>query len=137
MVHEVINIKTIMAENAKQGGLSFVESQRDIPFSIKRIYCIFETEKGMHRGFHAHKENVQLLYCPYGSIDIVIDDGNEKSIVCLNSPSKGLILYPGVWREMIWNKTGSILFVAASEYYNPNEYIRDYDEFKKFIKENK
>lgn len=137
MGYEEITIKTIMAKDVKQGGLSFVESNRDIPFLIKRFYCIFETEKGMQRGFHAHKENIQLLYCPYGSVEIIIDDGNEKSSVCLNSPSKGLILYPGVWREMIWNKTGSILCVAASEYYDPDEYIRDYNEFKKFIEENK
>ena len=124
-----MKLKTVMNENPKLGGLSFIESLRDIPFEIKRIYCIYQTEANQHRGFHAHKKNWQLLFCPYGSIDIVLDDGIETETVSLDSPSKGLILHPGLWREMIWKFDDSVLCVAASEYYDPDEYIRNYDEY--------
>lgn len=68
-----------------------------------------------------------------GSIEIVINDGKETESVMLDDPTKGLILYPGLWREMIWHQNESVLCVAASEYYDPNEYIRDYDEFVKYV----
>lgn len=129
MNYEIMKIRSAVSPDSRYGGLSFVEGERDIPFAIKRIYCIYETEKGLHRGFHAHKLNYQLLFCPYGKIDIIIDDGMEKETVTLNRPDKGLILTPGLWREMIWRETGSVLCVAASEYYDPKEYIRNYDEF--------
>ena len=133
MDYEVMNLNTVMNPNPKMGGLSFVEGERDIPFAIKRIYCIFKTEEGSHRGFHAHKKNWQLLFCPYGSIDIVLTDGRTTETVTLDDPSKGLVLHPGLWREMIWNSDDSVLVVAASEYYDENEYIRNYDEFLKYV----
>ena len=130
--YKVIELKTIPNEDPKYGALSFLEGQRDIPFPIRRVYWITETEANLHRGFHAHKLNCQLLFCPYGEIDILLDNGKEKTSVTLKGPDRGLILMPGMWREMVWKKTGSILCVLASEYYDPNEYIRNYDEFMKF-----
>ena len=65
MEYQIINIKTAMSSNPVYGGLSFVEAERDIPFAIKRIYCIYGTDQGIHRGFHAHKLNWQLLFCPH------------------------------------------------------------------------
>ena len=136
MDYELINIKTAMNPDSAYGGLSVVEGERDIPFAIKRVYYIYETEQGVHRGFHAHKRNWQLLVCPYGKIDIVLDDGTERQTVTLDDPSKGLILSPAVWHEMIWRQAKSILFVAASVYYDPDEYIRNYDDFLEFVKNN-
>lgn len=133
MKYDVMKIKSTHYDDPKSGGLSFFESERDIPFAVRRIYWIYEAEKGTHRGFHAHTLNWQILFCPYGSIDIILDDGKEKETVTLDEPSKGLILHPGLWREMIWNKTDSVLCVAASEYYDPDEYIRDYDAFLEFV----
>lgn len=127
--YRIIDVKTIQNEDPRYGALSFLESKRDIPFPIRRAYWITETETDMHRGFHAHKLNCQLLFCPYGAIDIILDDGVERTTVTLNKPSKGLILMPGLWREMVWKKNGSVLCVLASEYYDAQEYIRDYDEF--------
>ena len=132
--YRIIEIKTIKNEDAKSGALSFLEGKRDIPFPIRRAYWITETEADSHRGFHAHKLNCQLLYCPYGEIDIILDDGEKKSTVTLDRPGKGLILMPGLWREMVWKKTGSVLCVLASEYYDEKEYIRDYDEFIAYSK---
>lgn len=132
--YRVIEIKTIPNEDPKYGALSFLEGKRDIPFPIRRVYWITETEAELHRGFHAHKLNCQLLYCPYGSIDIILDDGEKKDTVTLDRPGKGLILMPGLWREMVWNKSGSVLCVLASEYYDAKEYIRNYDEFISYSK---
>ena len=135
MKYDIIEIKSSFGNDKSFGGVVFAEEKRDIPFAIKRVYCVLGADAGTHRGFHAHKLNWQLLFCPYGSIDIIVDDGNERETVTLDSPSKGLILYPGLWREMIWKKDESVLCVAASEYYDPNEYIRDYDEFRKYVSE--
>lgn len=135
MKYDLINLNTVMNPDPKLGGLSFVEAKRDIPFSIKRIYYIYKTEENQHRGFHAHKKNWQLLFCPYGTIDIVLTDGKTKETVTLDQPSKGLILHPGLWREMIWKHDDSVLCVAASEYYDSNEYIRNYEDFLRYIKE--
>ncbi len=129
MKYQIMHLNTVMNENPKLGGLSFVESEKDIPFAIKRMYCIYKTEENQHRGFHAHKKNWQLLFCPYGAIDIILNDGEETQTITLDDPSKGLVLNPGLWREMIWKHDDSVLCVAASEYYDPDEYIRDYDEY--------
>ncbi|MBR6624010.1 MAG: FdtA/QdtA family cupin domain-containing protein [Ruminococcus sp.] len=129
MDYKIIDIKSTHYDDPKAGGLSFFEAERDVPFPIRRMYWIYDAEKGTHRGFHAHTLNWQLLFCPHGSIDLILDDGKSRETVTLDDPAKGLVLTPGLWREMIWNETGSILCVAASEYYDPEEYIRDYDEF--------
>lgn len=136
MEYNLKSLRTVMNKNPKLGGLSFVEGQRDIPFEIKRIYCIYKTEENQHRGFHAHKKNWQLLFCPYGAVDIVLTDGRETDTITLDEPSKGLVLHPGLWREMIWKHDDSVLCVAASEYYDPDEYIRDYDEYLQYARDN-
>lgn len=133
--YKVIEVKTIQNPDPKYGALSFLEGKRDIPFPIRRVYWITETEADLHRGFHAHKLNCQLLFCPYGVIDILLDNGREKSIVTLDKPGKGLLLMPGLWREMIWKKSGSVLCVLASEYYDASEYIRNYDDFISYHRE--
>ena len=133
--YKVIELKTISNDDPKYGNLSFLEGKRDIPFPIRRVYWITETEASLHRGFHSHKLNCQLLFCPYGKIDILLDNGRgEKTTVALEGPSKGLLLMPGMWREMVWRESGSVLCVLASEYYDPNEYIRNYEEFVTYAK---
>jgi dTDP-4-dehydrorhamnose 3,5-epimerase-like enzyme len=132
---EIIKIRTISDDDPDYGRLSFVEAEKDIPFPIKRIYYIYRTGQGYHRGFHAHKHNWQLLFCPFGSIDIIVDDSKMRETITLDHPSKGLILHPGIGREMVWNQSDSVLCVAASEEYDPNDYIRDYREFMTFAKE--
>lgn len=133
MKYDILDIKSTHYDNEKAGGLSFFEAERDVPFPVRRVYWIYDAEKNTHRGFHAHTLNWQLLFCPYGSIDIILDDGECRETVTLDAPSKGLILHPGLWREMIWNQDGSVLCVAASEYYDPDEYIRDYEEFLAYV----
>ncbi|KUO58030.1 MAG: hypothetical protein APF84_18575 [Gracilibacter sp. BRH_c7a] len=119
--------------NSEIGYLSFFESCKDIPFLIKRIYFTYDVPNGNRRGMHAHKKLQQVLWCPYGKIEIMLDDGNNKKIYLLDSPNKGLFVEYGLWREMQWLEKGSVLCVAASEYYKEDDYIRDYDEFLEYV----
>ena len=130
---KIINLKTVSTSNL--GSLSFFEAERDISFPIKRIYYIHGVPKNIQRGAHAHKLLKQLLFCPYGSVKILMDDGQEKSEVILDSPSKGLIITPCIWRDMLWLIENSVLCVAASDYYDENDYIRDYDEFIDWVQQ--
>lgn len=134
MNYEVIHIRTVETEG--EGALSFFETGVDLPFEIKRSYYIYGTKKNVIRGGHAHKKLKQLLYCPYGKINILLDDGTKRKEVLLDSPDKGLILYPGIWRDMEWEVDNSVLCVAASELYDENDYIRDKDEYVKWKRGN-
>lgn len=126
---KIINIKTIPTVNA--GELSFFEATHDIDFEIKRVYYISKVPEGTRRGFHAHKKLKQLLYCPYGQIQLVLDNGKVREEITLNDPSIGIVIDYPVWREMLWLQKDSVLCVASSEFYNVDDYIRNYDEFKK------
>lgn len=128
---KIKRIKTIGTVGA--GQLSFFESNRECPFDIKRIYYISEVPEGVRRGFHAHKNLKQFVFCPYGEICFVLDDGNNREEIVLNNPSIAILIEKPIWREMVWIKENSVLCVCASEYYDENDYIRDYEAFKKFI----
>lgn len=131
MYPKLIDLKTISTPNL--GSLSFFEADHDIPFPIKRIYYIHGVAKNIQRGAHAHKQLKQLLFCPYGSVKILMDDGHHKAEVVMDDPSKGLIITPCVWRDMLWLVENSVLCVAASDYYDEGDYIRDYNEFITWI----
>lgn len=132
-INNLLKIKTTGDE--KIGFLSFFESNKDIPFEIKRIYYTYNVPVNTKRGMHAHKELNQVLWCPYGEIEVILDNGREKKNYLLNSPDKALLVGKGIWHEMYWKKENSVLCVAASEYYDENDYIRDYNEFLKYVKE--
>ena len=117
-----------------RGCLIAIESQIDVPFEIKRVYYIFDTLKDVRRGFHAHKKLSQVLIAVSGSCKIKLDNGYEQSIVELSDPSKGLIVGNNMWREMYDFAPGTVLLVLASENYNEEDYIRNYDDFIKYIK---
>ena len=123
-------------ERPLEGKLSVFEgSGHYLPFEIKRIYYIYEVPRGVMRGGHAHKKLRQLLWCPYGRIRIRLDDGHEKAEVLLDTPNKGLVVEHNMWREMLWEKENSVLCVAASEFYEESDYIRDYRQFLRFVRE--
>ena len=128
----VTHIKTISTVGA--GELSFFESNKDIDFDIKRIYYISKVPEGTRRGFHAHKNLKQLLFCPYGRIQLVLENENGREEIELSDPSVGVIIDKPTWREMLWIQKDSVLCVAASDYYDENDYIRDYGEFLQFKK---
>lgn len=128
MNYQVMQLNTVWNKDPKLGGLSFVESERDIPFAIKRIYCLYKTEENQHRGIHAHKKNWQLLFCPYGAIDIVLTDGEETQTIQLDNPSKGLVLKPGLRWDIIWRHDDSVLCVAVSGYCDPSECVNNFGD---------
>lgn len=122
-------------DNSKDGTLVFFEADRDIPFAFKRVYYTYGVKEGVIRGHHAHKALEQLLICVYGAIEIMCDNGEEKEYTVLDDPAKGLYVGTGIWRTMKWLKDDSVLLVLASEYYDESDYIRDYDEFIRLVKE--
>lgn len=128
---KIININSVSTN--KKGKLSYFEETRDIPFNIKRIYYITNVPKGVKRGFHAHKELKQLLFCPYGEISITLENAIGREEIELSDPSIGILVEQCTWREMLWLKDNSVLCVAASDYYKEDDYIRDYEEFRSYI----
>ena len=128
---KVIHIKTIPTVGA--GELSFFETTNDIPFDIKRMYYISKVPEGIRRGFHAHKELKQLLFCPYGRILLILENKNGREEIELSDPSIGVIIDQPTWREMLWLQKDSVLCVAADDFYKVEDYIRDFDEFKHYI----
>lgn len=130
-----MEIKTISFKKHgdDQGKLVYFEGLKDIPFDIKRIYYIFDVKKGARRGFHAHKELVQVLVCVKGSCKVMLDDGKNKETVLLDCPTKGLVVDGIIWREMYDFSSDAVLLVMASHYYDENDYIRNYDEFLSFV----
>ena len=127
----VLHLKTIPTVNA--GELSFFEGLHDLPFDIKRIYYITKVPEGTRRGYHAHKKLKQMLFCPYGRIQLVLENRHGREEIELSDPSIGVIIEEPTWREMLWMQKDSVLCVAASDYFSENDYIRDYEEFKKFV----
>ncbi len=125
---KVVHINTITTVNA--GELSFIETNKDINFNIKRIYYISKVPEGTRRGFHAHKNLKQLLFCPYGRIQLILENENGREEIELSDPSIGVVIDKCIWREMLWLQKDSVLCVAASEYYDENDYIRSYEEYK-------
>lgn len=128
---KVVRIKTIPTVDA--GELSFFEGTHDIDFEIKRIYYISKVPEGVRRGFHAHKKLKQLLFCPYGRIQLILENQNGREEIELSDPSIGVIIDKPTWREMLWLQKDSVLCVAASDFYDVEDYVRDYDEFKGMI----
>ena len=113
----------------ERGQLVAIEEYKDIPFTIKRVYYMYETEKGVVRGYHAHKSLQQILICIHGSCKISLDNGREKKIVALEKPYEGLYVSENMWREMFDFSSDAVLMVLASDLYDESDYIRSYDEF--------
>ena len=121
----------------ERGQLISMEEFKDIPFHIKRVYYMYDTLEGVVRGKHAHKNLEQILVCIHGSCKILLDNGHEKKIIPLERPYEGLYVASSMWREMYDFSKDTVLLVFASEFYDESDYIRDYDEFLKFVKEQK
>lgn len=112
------------------GNITIVEGGENIPFNIQRIYYLYDIPGGESRGGHAHKELHQLIVAASGSFEVMLDDGTSKKIIRLNRPNYGLLIVPGIWRELFEFSSGSICMVLASHKYDENDYIRDYNLFK-------
>ena len=112
------------------GLLIALEQNKNIPFQIKRVYYIFDTKSDVRRGCHAHRNLEQVLIAVKGSCKIHLDNNIETKEVLLNDPSRGLFIESLVWREMYDFSVDCVLLVLASDYYNENDYIRNYDQFR-------
>lgn len=124
-----INIIPLQKHGDDRGSLVALEEENNIPFSIKRVYYIFDTKEGVRRGFHAHKELKQVAIAIKGSCRFLLDDGTDRIEVVLDNPSQGLLIESFVWREMFDFSSDCVLMILADSHYDENDYIRDYDTF--------
>ncbi|UTC82373.1 sugar 3,4-ketoisomerase [Treponema denticola] len=113
-------------------NITHLNHKSTVPFEVKRIYYLYGVPENQERGAHAHKELLQVLIPAAGSFTVELDDGKNKKTIFLNSPSKGLLIVPGIWRNLTDFSFGSIALVLASEYYTEDDYIRSYDKFLKY-----
>lgn len=116
-----------------RGSLVVLESNKNIPFDVKRLYYIFNVKSDVPRGFHAHKELKQIAFCVKGKCKMLMDNGIEKDEVWIDQANKGLLIPSMVWHEMHDFSDDCIMLVLASDYYDECDYIREYDEFIKVV----
>ena len=116
-----------------RGNLSFAEQNNHVPFEIKRTYWLYDVPGGIARGGHAEKNNEELVIAISGSFEIYVDDGKESKTFTLNRSYYGLLVVPGIWRDLDDFSSGAVLLCLASEHYAASDYIRDYEDFL-FIK---
>lgn len=132
-VHDCKLIELEKVHN-RAGNLTIVQNLSSIPFSTQRIYYLYDVPSNAERGGHGHKELQQLIIAASGSFTITLNDGTHTASHMLNNPNKGLLIVPGIWRELIDFSSGSVCLVLASMTYSAADYIRDYQEFLSYKK---
>jgi len=115
----------------RRGNLSVIEGDT-IPFASKRVYYLYDVPSGSKRGGHAHIDQQQFLIALSGSFDVILKDGKNKKTVTLNKPNVGLLIVPGIWREIENFSSGSVCLVLSSNEFNEEDYIREFKKFKLF-----
>lgn len=128
---KLIELPTITSRN---GSISPIHGNRDIPFDIKRVFYTYGIPVGESRGGHAHKNLHQFVICANGSFDVSLDDGINKEIVSLKRPNQGLYVPPNIWDSEFNFSLGAVCLVLASDFYMQSDYIREYDEYLRHIK---
>jgi dTDP-4-dehydrorhamnose 3,5-epimerase-like enzyme len=123
---KIINLRKIADP---RGNLTVVENSRDIPFEIKRVYYIYDVPTSSYRGAHAHNKLEQVMIAISGSFTVRVDDGSSKKLILLNKPFESLYVPKMIWSDMMDFSSGAVCLVLASEFYDENDYIRDYDIF--------
>ena len=118
-----------------EGNLTVVASEKTVPFSLNRVFYLYDIPGGEARGAHAHKKCHQFLVAASGAFEVVLDDGMNKRTVTLNRPYYGLHIPPGIWAAEQGFSSGSVCLALASDGYDADDYIRDYDEFLKYRKQ--
>jgi dTDP-4-dehydrorhamnose 3,5-epimerase-like enzyme len=134
MKYSIINFQK---HGDERGMLIALENNKEIPFEIKRVYYMYDTLPDVRRGYHAHKKLQQILICIHGNCKIHLDDGNETCEVILDKPYEGLYVSNDMWREMYDFSPDAVLMVLASELYDESDYIRNYDDFIKYVNRKK
>lgn len=111
----------------KYGHLTPIEGNYDIPYEMKRIFYIYGVPNDDARGYHAHRKTYQTLICVHGSLKVRVKNPNSEEIFTLDSPDKGLMIGPMVWGEQFDYSDDAVLLVLTSEYFDEDDYIRNYD----------
>ena len=127
-------IVTLPKIHNESGNITVLENNSEIPFNVRRVYYLYDVPMGSERGGHGHYELEQYIIAASGSFTFLLNDGINSKEVFLNDPSKALYIKPGIWREIKDFSSGSICLVLASKEYCENDYIRSYDEYLKFKK---
>ncbi|UUA71420.1 sugar 3,4-ketoisomerase [Cellvibrio sp. QJXJ] len=117
----------------ERGQLTILEAQKNIPFSVKRVYYLTNMKHDVPRGFHAHKELEQVAVCVAGKCRMLLDNGQAKEDVWLDAPNKAIRIEPMVWHEMHDFSENCVLLVLASEHYDESDYIRNYSDFIEMV----
>ena len=129
----LVQLVDIPQHGDARGQLSVAEIGGALPFTVRRAYWIHGTQPGVSRGFHAHKKLRQLCVCVAGSVRMSLFDGRREESVVLDSKSKGLLIGPGLWREMHDFSPDCVLMVFADAEYDEDDYIRDRAQFGQFV----
>ena len=116
-----------------RGNLTVAEELKNVPFDIKRAYWVYDVPGGESRGGHAHKRLRQLIVALSGAFHVTLDNGCERKTYLLNHPWEGLYVETGIWRTLDDFSSGAVCMVLASEPYEEDDYIYEYDEFLKYI----
>ena len=129
----VIELGKIKGE--RRGNITVVENDGTLPFDTRRVYYLYDVPGGSSRGAHAHRALSQLIIAASGSFQVTLDDGHLKRTFFLNRPYEGLLVRPGIWRDLDDFSSGAVCMVLASDVYKKEDYIRDYQEFLDFRKQ--
>ena len=116
-----------------RGNLTVAEGLKNVPFDIKRVYWLYDIPAGEGRGGHAHKQIKQLLIAVSGSFHVTLDNGKEKQTYLLNHPYQALLIDTGIWRTLDDFSSGAVCVVLASDWYEEEDYIYDYNDFLKYV----
>tara|TARA_Y100000385_G_scaffold202802_1_gene210079 strand:- start:77 stop:490 length:414 start_codon:yes stop_codon:yes gene_type:complete len=126
---EEITLTNIPTITDARGNLAVIEKEC-LPYSIKRVYYLFDVPSDSYRGGHAHKEQLEFLIALSGSFNVTLDNGYQKKSFLLNKPNKGLLLPTGIWRELEDFSSGAVCLVLSSGEFDESDYIRDYKDFR-------
>lgn len=116
-----------------RGNLTVAQSFNNVPFDIKRVYWVYDVPGGESRGGHAHKACKEIVIALSGSFHLTVDNGAERKTVLLNHPYEGLLVDTDVWRTLEDFSSGAVCLVLASEPFDEDDYIRDYDDFLRYV----
>lgn len=129
-IKDIAQIITLPKISDDRGNLSFIEEGQHIPFKIERVYWIYDVPGGEVRGGHAYKELYEVIIALSGSFDVVVSDGKEEKIFSLNRSYYGLLVPKMMWRRLENFSTNSLALILASNAYDENDYIKDFEYYK-------
>jgi len=130
MIGQLIDLPKIIDT---RGNLTFAEAQQMVPFDIKRVYWVYDVPGGESRGGHAQKRLRQFVVALSGSFHVTLDNGRERETIMLNHPYQGLLIETNTWRTLDDFSSGAVCLVLASEHYEEDDYIYEYDDFLKYV----